>query len=184
MPQRCVIAGEKNTVLRETDSHRSLRVLLVLSSHGFCLPLSPPPSPPASARVPLSRFSFGREVRRVQALYYCAADRARRSRRTCPPRSPVLQPLPIRAATPARGRRGIDIYEVRWLVTSLYTTFGRAGARVAFRLGIFPRTDLRRRCSSSREILPGELEGARHHLHSSLQLSLSSIDLSIRWRRM
>ncbi|XP_011695727.1 PREDICTED: uncharacterized protein LOC105454652 [Wasmannia auropunctata] len=54
-----------------------------------------------------------REARRVQALYYCATDRGSPlSRRTCLPRSPVLLPLSTRAATPARGRRRIDIYEV------------------------------------------------------------------------
>jgi len=84
------------------------------------------------------RFFFGREARRVQALYYCATDRARRSRHTCLPRSPVLQPLPTRAAIRrhplARGCRGIDIYEVRWLVAFPYATFGYAGTSGTFRI--------------------------------------------------
>lgn len=77
-------------------------------------------------------------------------------------RSPVLQPLPTRA-TPAQGRRGIDIYEVRWLVASPYATFGHAGMSVSCSDSESPLLKLissARRCSSSLRIIPVELQRA------------------------
>lgn len=111
---------------------------------------SPASLPPRVCLCPSLRFSFGREARRVQALYYCATDRARRSplaarrsHRTCLPACLArlscnpCRLVPPSATTPARGRRGIDIYEVRWLVAFPYATFGHAGATsVMFGLGI------------------------------------------------
>lgn len=93
----------------------------VLSSHGF----APSPLRP-SVSLSLSVFARPRGPTSASLLLL------RRG-----PRSPLASYLPAslaRSATPADSCRHprerpseIDIYEVRWLVTSLYATFGHSG---------------------------------------------------------
>lgn len=147
---------------------------------------SPASLPPRVCLCPSLRFSFEpRGPTSASSLLLRHGPRsalaARRSHhRTCLPALARLSCNPCRlvppsATTPARGRRGIDIYEVRWLVAFPYATFGHAGATsVVFGLGI---------CRSSTspissgavpppgKIIPIELERA-----NTVSLSFSSID--------
>lgn len=104
---------------RERDFCASLSIISRAFSFPFC----------ASCQSPRPSVSSSRAVRQVQALYYLhRGPRSRTSPHTClarpfcNPCQLVPPPRPVRPPPPARSRRGIDIYEVRWLVVSLYYT--------------------------------------------------------------